>query len=138
MKNELNLTKKVFKHLVYLSIKGIIDLSEWIYYKLNDIKFDFKYKLEHLFDEKDNSTNSNLIESYTNNKSVKKIILWFASLFGALEYEIEEMTNIRKKQENYFINTFVLQKTKNWNTFYFVSVLLNLLLLRLMIDFTFT
>jgi len=102
MKNYLQLSKKKTLHLIYLSTLKIIDLSEWIYNKLNTLKADYKYELIHLFDEKDSSTESQSVDTNIENKYLKLIMRWLASLFGSIE-EVSEVYRSKIKTSSFFI-----------------------------------
>jgi len=95
MKNPLLLIirKKAYK-FIFISGNLLIDLSENIYNRLNDIKFDYKTVFSSIFvDKEDNYTNAHLNEPESENKFVNLMISWLLTLFGYEEELVLELSN---------------------------------------------
>ena len=85
--------KKTYKY-IFVSGNFLIDLSENIYNKLNDFKFDYKVIFSSIFEDKDdNYTNKHLRESESENKYVNLMVSWLLTLFGYEEELVLELSN---------------------------------------------
>ncbi len=92
MKEEGFIRQQGTFHWIYIYLMKIVDLSEFIYNKLNYIKSNYKDILINLFEEEDYSTQSRSKEDYSENKYIKPIINWLSSLFGLIEEEDEVLS----------------------------------------------
>ena len=96
------LAKNISYKYIYKFLSLMIDLSEYVYYKLKYIKSNYKAILLSIFEEEDVRTlQISAVNGSKRNKYVEAVLLWLVSLFGALEdYSVEL---IKEKSHAFFI-----------------------------------
>ena len=128
METHKNKAINTLKHSTYKSIVAVVDLSEYLYTKLNNIKFDYKKELSSMFDESDKLINTNESSSYSEYKFLEPIILWLGSLFGALDSDKRVNVEIsNNSNNNYYISRLKLINPYELSNKYLPVIILGLL-----------